>query len=95
MIKRLELINFRSFTKASFNLSNKVLIIGNNSLGKTSLLEALNIISITKSHQTKYLADCIKFDADFASILTKDDKNNEYKIMNSAKLALIFAPTQL
>ena len=90
MIKKLELTNFRSFSKVSFDLSNKVLIIGNNSLGKTSLLEALNIISITKSHQTKYLTDCIKFNAEISTILAKDEKNNEYKIIINKKGKILF-----
>ena len=45
MIKRLELTNFRGFRDHKVSLSPFCLLIGQNNAGKTTLIEALRIIS--------------------------------------------------
>lgn len=85
MINHLEITNFRRFNKQQFDLSKKVLIVGPNSKGKTSILEALNIISIAKSHQTKNMLDVIKFNEEFSRIKAVDDNSNEYLFITNKK----------
>ena len=85
MITSIELTNFRRFKKIKLYLSKNVLIIGSNSLGKTSILEALSIASSTKSHQTTNLNDVIYHENEYTNIKILDDEKNEYKVIISKK----------
>lgn len=52
-IKKLKLNYFRNYEETSFNFENKKnLIIGKNGSGKTSILEAIYLLSISKSFRT-------------------------------------------
>ena len=49
-ITNLKLTNFRNYEKLNLHFSNyKNIIIGNNGLGKTNIVEAIYYLSITKS----------------------------------------------
>ena len=85
MITKLELNNYRRFNKLNVNFNNNVLIIGPNSYGKTSILEALSVASITKSHQTNNLLDLITHNKEFCNIKITDDNKNEYKVVITKK----------
>ena len=50
MIKRIALSNFRCFNNLNLNLENNLnILVGKNALGKTSVLEAIYLISTLKS----------------------------------------------
>ena len=52
-ITNLKLTNFRNYEKLNLHFSNyKNIIIGNNGLGKTNIVEAIYYLSITKSFRT-------------------------------------------
>ena len=60
-IDKVFLKNFRSFSDLSVDLSNKnLLLTGANGTGKTSVLEAVNVLLTGKSFKTRDLKDCIK-----------------------------------
>ena len=68
LLAEIEALNFR-------NLSGKIvwgpqlnIIYGNNGQGKTSWLEAINILARTKSFRTQRLQEAIKFGERIASI---------------------------
>lgn len=83
MIKSIDLKNTRRFKKFHADIKNKIVIItGSNAIGKTTILEALYIASITKSHRTNNLSEIINNEADFAEIKI-NDFNNEFKIIIS------------
>ena len=79
------------------------LIVGDNAQGKTSILEAIHILSITKSHRTLKDQDVIKNHADFAKVegnlfnekqkvsmsivISKNGKKAQYNGMEIAKLS--------
>lgn len=61
-IKSINICNFRNYSEASFTFNDKINIIyGKNAIGKTNLLEAINIIATLKSFKTNKLKECIKF----------------------------------
>jgi DNA replication and repair protein RecF len=59
-IKNLELINFRNYDHYTVEFNDNNLIIGNNGTGKTSILEAVNILATARSPITHGINKCIK-----------------------------------
>jgi len=80
MIKKIELSNFRLFDNICLDTNNSLVIFsGKNATGKTSILEAINIASTTKSHRERNLINVIKDNKDYLSIKIK--ANKEYKVI--------------
>jgi len=76
-LKTLSLRNFRNYSNFTISFSNNLNVIcGQNAIGKTNLLEAINLISTGKSFRTLNLKELIKYGADFffikAEIITKN-----------------------
>lgn len=68
-IVNLRLKNFRNYDKLDLNFSNyKNIIIGDNGMGKTNIVEAIYLLSITKSFRTNKQEVLIREGEDFAVI---------------------------
>lgn len=68
-ITKIELMNFRNYTKKSFdNFSNLNIIIGKNGVGKTSIIESIYLGSLAKSFKTNNEQSIIKEGKDFFRI---------------------------
>ena len=53
IVQKLKMYNFRCFSSLEISFSNRVnILIGQNATGKTSVLEALNYLALTKSFRT-------------------------------------------
>ncbi len=75
MIKNIKLINWRNFKNIELDLNNNLVIfLGNNAVGKTSILEAIYYISTLKSHRTNNYIDLINEDS--SSSLIEVNYNN-------------------
>lgn len=79
LLRLLRLDNFRKFNSYEVEFAkNFTFIVGDNASGKTSLLEAINILSRLKSFRTSSLDDTVSFDnpqqpaSIFAKIVTND-----------------------
>ncbi len=68
-LKKLELTNFRNFKKQSFNFSKLNIISGPNGKGKTNILEAIHLLSCTKSFRTAKNSDLVLWGKDFTRIV--------------------------
>ncbi len=69
-INTLKLKNFRNHNSLEINFKGKsALIKGFNGAGKTNILEAIHLLSTTKSLRTKYDRELINHDADFAHVV--------------------------
>ena len=54
-LTKIDLINFRNYSKCSIKLNEKVnIFIGNNAQGKTNILESIYVLALTKSYRTNY-----------------------------------------
>ena len=61
-IKRLELSNFRNLEEQTVSFaSNVTLVVGDNGQGKTSLLEAIHLLSHAKSFRTSKLSELVRW----------------------------------
>lgn len=88
-IKEVKLNNFRCYDSCSTQFSDNINIIyGNNATGKTSIVEAISLLSICKSFKTNNDKELIKFDTDcfFNSyIVTKDNDKITIKLSCDGK----------
>lgn len=68
-IKKLKLYNFRCFSKFEIGFTNKInILVGNNAVGKTSIVEAIHCLGVAKSHRTNNDQHMIKKDNEYAII---------------------------
>ena len=68
-IESLKLKRFRNYSNQMFELKNGMnLILGDNGIGKTNLLESIYLLSTTRSHRNDDEKDMISFNEEFASV---------------------------
>ena len=87
-ITNLKLINFRNFKKLNLIFSkNKNLIIGNNGVGKTNIVESIFVLALTKSFRTNDDGVLLNENSDFYKIEADIKSNfiNNYKVIFQEK----------
>ena len=82
IIKSIELTNFRNYDSLSLEFDKGTNILyGDNAQGKTNVLEAIYLSSITKSHKGSKDQDIIKFGENEAHLRTYIEKDEDvYKV---------------
>ena len=74
-LKKLILKNFRCFEDLTLEFdSNRILILGENGSGKSSIMEAIHYLCYLKSFRTSTPKDLIKFDSDNLFIKAEFDR---------------------
>ncbi len=74
-ISELTLLNFRNHNNLKINFKEQlVVIVGNNGVGKTNIIEAINFISTARSFRTTDSEKLIQNDFDYGSIEVKTNK---------------------
>ena len=74
-LQKLYLKDFRLFQEKRIDLNvNNTIILGDNGSGKTSVLEAINVLLEGSSHRTKEIKECVR------------DGSNEFQIALNGKL---------
>ena len=91
MINKINLKNVRRFDNLTLNIdSNIVILQGNNATGKTTVLEAISLASITKSHRTNNLKEVIKENQMYSDIkVSYKQKDFRIVISNVGKMVSI------
>jgi DNA replication and repair protein RecF len=90
MIKRIALSNFRCFNNLNLNLENNLnILVGKNALGKTSVLEAIYLISTLKSIKTNNIDELIKENSLFSKIILEADSNYQIVLSKGHKSLFI------
>ncbi|MFI3252551.1 MAG: DNA replication and repair protein RecF [bacterium] len=91
MINKITLLNFRKFSKQSFNINSQfVIITGDNATGKTTLLEAIYAASVTKSLRTSNMNELIKENEEFNLVeIDADSKKYKFGLNNKTKTVSI------
>lgn len=76
-IKQLHLKDFRNYDQLEASFENKVnVILGENAQGKTNVMESIYVLAMAKSHRTSNDKDLIRWDAEYAKIEGRVQKNN-------------------
>ncbi len=80
-LQAITLTNFRSYTRQTIEFLPLTIIVGENTAGKTNILEAIHILSTGKSFRAEKDVDTIQFEKNFSRIdgLLQDD-NDTVKI---------------
>ncbi|HET7099429.1 MAG TPA: DNA replication and repair protein RecF [Patescibacteria group bacterium] len=69
MIAKLDLQNFRNFKKKSLEFSDGItVIVGDNAVGKTNILESLSLLSTGKSFKAKVEGEMLRYNQELARI---------------------------
>ncbi len=90
MINNIKLKNVRLYKDINLKINNNlVILVGPNACGKTTILEAIYLISKTKSHRTNDIVNIIKENEDFSIIELSDEKNYKMIFSNEGKKLLI------
>ncbi|QQS59515.1 DNA replication and repair protein RecF [Candidatus Peregrinibacteria bacterium] len=77
MLTHLHLQHFRNHTSFSYDIPKKgMLIVGRNGSGKTSILEALSLLSLTKSFRSTNIAPIIEQEQEWMEIEGTTEKEN-------------------
>ena len=77
-VKTLKFVNFRNYTSFSSDFSSSTnIFIGKNAQGKTSILESLYVLGLTKSHKINKERDLIRIGAEYAKINALINLNNK------------------
>ncbi|MDD2409424.1 MAG: DNA replication and repair protein RecF [Bacilli bacterium] len=92
-ILQLKLVNFRNYKQNLFNFSSKKnIILGNNGLGKTNIVEAIYYLALTKSFRVNNDIFLINNESKYSIIegKIKDTITNSYKIIIENKNKRVF-----
>lgn len=82
-IKKLILRCFRNYEYLDLDIhSNTSIFIGGNAEGKTSILEAIHFLALTKSHKTFYDNEAININSKYANIQALVYKNDSKNILD-------------
>lgn len=83
ILKKLHLISFRNFEELYLDISQNInIFLGKNGAGKTSILEAISMLSMPKSFRTSNINDMIMFNWDYFRIVGvfEDESGEEKKV---------------
>ena len=90
MINHLEIVHFRKFSKFALDFKSKITVFtGPNAVGKTTILEAIYLISTSKSHRTNDLSTLIQNNEDYASVEIQSTKKFKMILSKEGKKSFI------
>lgn len=76
-LKNLKLWNFRSYETLDLNLQNGItVLLGENGVGKTNVVEAIYLLCTGKSHRNNREGDLIKLNTDWARVRAENIKRD-------------------
>src|SRR3989344_8226265 len=68
-LKRLKLVNFRSYENSEFVFSEGINVIyGQNATGKTNILEAIYLLSLGESFRARKIDEMVRFENEWGRI---------------------------
>lgn len=80
MIGALTLENFRNFTEKGLAFTERTFITGSNGAGKSTVLEAIRILSVGKSFRTSRTEEVIRFDHQYCRLVARIQGDQELEL---------------
>ncbi len=88
-LKNLSLQNFRNYSNLSLEFDKRpTVLLGNNAVGKSNLLESIYFLSTTKSARAEIDSELIKGGEEFARVEAKLIDNSQLTMENSTQLEI-------
>lgn len=82
-LKDLRLVKFRNYTDKQVRFHSKLnFIAGDNGTGKTSILEAIYFLAITKSFRTNFDSDVVKYGENYFQVFGNFSTEDENLLIN-------------
>ncbi len=76
VLKQLTITNFRNITELNIQPSLGInLILGDNGSGKTSILEAIHLLTLGRSFRTRFLKNAVQFDQQQLQVIATTTNN--------------------
>ena len=98
-INKIKLTNFRNYENVEIEFLKGVnIILGDNGVGKTNLVEAIDFLTIGKSFKTNDEKEMIKFDQNFAKVhleMTRKEKIELDCVISQAGKRFMFNDIEL
>lgn len=84
-LKKIELKNYRKFEKKELEFKRQIIVIlGENAAGKTTVLEAINVLGTTKTPKNSDLTESVKIGEEFFCVSgSVNDGNDDKKLFVS------------
>lgn len=79
ILTSLSVQNFRLFSEKKIDFENRLVLFGDNGTGKSSIIEALRIITVGKSFKTNRFDECIKDNESFFRIMSNLKTDDDFK----------------
>ena len=77
ILHRIKIVNYRNYTNSNFEFHKQLNFInGENGSGKTSILEAIHFLALTKSFRTNTDSDVVKFNESYFQIFGNFSNNS-------------------
>ncbi len=94
-LKNLQLQNFRSYAKASFDFSEGVtVVVGPNTAGKTNLIEAIYLLASGKSFRAEKDAELVRFDSELGRVKGVINGTELEVVLTRGEVAGVLAQTK-
>jgi len=92
MIQSVQLTNFRNFTKKELSFSEKVtVIVGDNAVGKTNILESVFLLATGKSFKAKVEDEMVRYESDVARVkgeILADEKTSLEIVLTDGEIKI-------
>lgn len=90
MLKKLSLRNVRLFKSLDISFNKNITVfIGNNATGKTTILESIYLLGVTKSHKTNNEEEIINNESTYSKIIGIEKKNYQLVFNKNQKKSFI------
>ncbi|HNV45094.1 MAG TPA: AAA family ATPase, partial [Candidatus Woesebacteria bacterium] len=77
LLRKLALQNFRNFTNQNWDFGRTTIFVGPNGSGKTSIVEAINLLATGDSFRATHVEEMIRLEAELSRVQGLFSLSNE------------------
>ncbi|MBP6933474.1 AAA family ATPase, partial [Candidatus Woesebacteria bacterium] len=87
LLRKLALQNFRNFTNQNWDFGRTTIFVGPNGSGKTSIVEAINLLATGDSFRATHVEEMIRLEAELSRVQGLFSLSNEEDLLGEKKEA--------